>query len=625
MKSEARKVKSWDFWDTLFTRKVFPPTALFEVMEKKTGITGFKEKRVKAEISSRKGVKETTIQRIYDNLDFNEDRKNSLIELEKDLEVKFSQPIKENIDEFNVDDVILSDMYLPKDVFVRILNKWDVQFKEENIYISCEHQATKSGKGLLFTKALSKHPIKYHIGDNYISDYENAIIHGIKAVHFSSSSLSEFESSWFFSNSPDARFYAGLIRSLRLSNNIDKKHQLFAEVLSPVLLEFVKWVLRKAEKNKVKKIFFLARDGQLPFKIAKELLKKSKYKPEIHYVYASRNALRLPGHIDFDESAKWLFESTPTFCLKTISQRSSIDLKYLESILDMTNEESLNIKLNERANYLKNKLLNNETFRSKLEFCSLQKFKAASEYFKKVGMFCEDIAIVDVGWNGTMQLSVENIRKKAGIENHKVKGFYFGLNKRAYIDDGKRAYGFCRDIFRGKNINMWIENYCPVIESCLEADHGSTKEYAINEGKIEVIFSKYPESRLPLIRDRHRIVTRFAKKYVDLCDEIKRELVDDQYLSVNNFRLLLTYPTKLESEAFLGTSFSEEQIEENFAPLVKEIKNPLTTNPFKKASTGIWPNASYSYSRILAYYIIANYLRQIFRFLKKTIKPVRKL
>ena len=67
------------------------------------------------------------------------------------------------------------------------------------------------------------------------------------------------------------------------------------EILAPVMVEFVKWVLREAERLGVERLYFLARDGWPMYQTARILSKGRHPYMECRYLECSRYSLRLPA------------------------------------------------------------------------------------------------------------------------------------------------------------------------------------------------------------------------------------------------------------------------------------------------------------------------------------------
>ena len=65
--------------------------------------------------------------------------------------------------------------------------------------------------------------------------------------------------------------------------------------LAPVLVEFVKWVLRSAGEHGIRRIYFLARDGWPMYQAARILAEGRDSEIDCRYLKCSRYALRIPA------------------------------------------------------------------------------------------------------------------------------------------------------------------------------------------------------------------------------------------------------------------------------------------------------------------------------------------
>ena len=69
-----------------------------------------------------------------------------------------------------------------------------------------------------------------------------------------------------------------------------------AEITGPVVFNFVRWVLDEAIHRGIKTLYFLARDGYTPFKVANLIVEKLSLPVTCKYLYCSRNSLRVPTY-----------------------------------------------------------------------------------------------------------------------------------------------------------------------------------------------------------------------------------------------------------------------------------------------------------------------------------------
>jgi hypothetical protein len=186
---------SFDIFDTLITRRFKDPQSVLKNFCEKYGVDY--EKRIKADNGER------SLEKIYRYAEI------PLEFMEKEIEMELENliPIRSNLSKVNPHDVLVSDMYLSDSQLRRFLAKVDLQ--NNSLYVSNSDKV--SGK---YWKQLNieDHPI-LHYGDNVISDYQNPMKFGIRAVLCNDSDLTDFELDVQRHN----YHLAYLLRELRLS------------------------------------------------------------------------------------------------------------------------------------------------------------------------------------------------------------------------------------------------------------------------------------------------------------------------------------------------------------------------------------------------------------------------
>ncbi len=177
---------SWDCFDTLVTRRKFNPLSVFDAMGEGLGLQGFTHRRKAAESRC-----PWTLQTIYDELSkdygWNENEKQYYMQAEINAELEHCCPIVENINKVENGDLIVSDMYLPKEAIDAILRKNGLT-KDVQIFVSTGGKSSGS-----IWASLPK--IDLHIGDNYHSDVASANRAGIEAKHYTRVHFSSWEES----------------------------------------------------------------------------------------------------------------------------------------------------------------------------------------------------------------------------------------------------------------------------------------------------------------------------------------------------------------------------------------------------------------------------------------------
>ena len=285
-------IKSWDFWDTLFTRSIEKPSDAFLIIEYSLNIDDFSEKRISAEKSARAKFIEPTLEEIYHYLDI--PKKKEVYNFEVSLDQLLLSPINENISNFKNKDLITSDYYLGADHLYN-LSKEVIGLNKENINVSCDYSASKSS-GALYKKLKKKNlNITDHEGDNYVSDVKKARTEEINASFYESSNIQTKQELFFKNLIQDplsSSLLSGAFRAARLAKPIDISSSLWnfsVQTLAPCVLYICKELRNYCLSSGVNHIVFLSRDGYILYKAMGIL-----FPDEFKYTYLnfSRKAIK---------------------------------------------------------------------------------------------------------------------------------------------------------------------------------------------------------------------------------------------------------------------------------------------------------------------------------------------
>ena len=477
---EKTQVVSFDIFDTLIMRPFWSPIDLFtflnkyfrEINKTETGID-FSKIRVEAEKVARQNLaknndkrEDITLDEIYQEIQNVINVDNDIIEKmknkEQELEIRFcttrkvAKEIYELAKYLGKKVICISDMYLPIETIEKMINKNG--YYVEKIYLSSEIGLTKFHKDLYdyVAKDLKIEPSKIvHIGDNYFSDYENAIKSGInaqflpKAVDvFCDENITNALGSLFKTNLPmwennsNGLNFIGIRCMLALVANsyFDNPYRTFNNetdfnadcnligyyALGMHLFGIAKWLLQNAKKEGYEKIVFFARDGYWTLKAYQILEKLYKDSPKTEYLYISRRALipvTLNNKFDFYKLSELIdiYKYTP----KTV-------LKYIKDIL--FNLENLEAECN------KAKIDINKKFENKTEFnrymnLIIDKFydkNKHSEITKKLEVYFSKIfegkaCAFDIGYSAKPEMYLSKLCKK------KIDTYFVNIsNEEAY-------------------------------------------------------------------------------------------------------------------------------------------------------------------------------------------------
>ena len=258
-------------------------------------------------------------------------------------------------------------------------------------------------------------------------------------------------------------------------------------VSGPVIFNYVNWIIENCVKKNIKVLYFLARDGYILQKIAKQICKAKNININCRYLYCSRHSLRLPTYnLIGDEKFNLLLTKSYCLTLKSILKRVDIKDNKIKTIANEIEVNDINKELSGKEfEIVKNKLIKNDLFNNEIFEKSKNAYKTTIEYLKQEKVFDKNtFAFVDSGWSGSIQRSFRQLFDGEKFYP-KIIGFYFGLFNKTKDEDGE----FLTYYFNSKgNIRRKV-NFNPVIfESFLSAPHGMTLFYKKQKNKVVPIF-----------------------------------------------------------------------------------------------------------------------------------------
>lgn len=455
------RVVSFDVFDTVLTRRVGEPTAVFRLagrLARARGLTVATESefvaiRRAAETTCRQRhpEKEVTLVEICLELaarlggDAELGQKLSEIELAAEHRLICAVPgAREVVDSARQrHDRILfvSDMYLPAEFLRERLTHFGFLREGDRLYLSGEVGVTKHGGGLFrHVLAAEKLPADQlsHRGNHAVADMTVPAGLGIAIDPFTAANPNRYETTLerFATKSAGvASALAGASRLARLAvpaNNAQEAEirDVAAGVAGPVLAAYVGWVLRTARARGIGRLYFVARDGRLLLELARSLAPKLHPAAELRYLHGSRNAWHLAAlGAQRSSPLSWLFASADFLSLATVARLLQVEPRELAganaSDGGATTTLHANLPATERM-----QLLARLQAPPLADLVSRQAQLAAERliaYLRQEGLFDPvGSALVDVGWHGRAQDSLASVIRDAG--GTPPPGFYFGLN-----------------------------------------------------------------------------------------------------------------------------------------------------------------------------------------------------
>lgn len=376
--------------------------------------------------------------------------------------------------------------------------------------------------------------------------------------------------------------------------------------IGDVALSFVEWVISEAKSRKIETLYFLSRDGYILKSIAQRICENHNINIECRYLYCSRCSLRLPSyHVSSKEIDKYLFsnscKNTPnTILSRLLLSPSEKDELYKALDISLPDKE---MKANELADFVE-KLKKSDLFLTLLKSKAASSYTNTIAYFRQEGLLStEHIAIVDSGWNGTMQSCLSVLLKNEGFTG-KLTGFYFGLYSHP---DSNESGNYLAYYFRSGKKDILKKSLfnCYAFESIFTADHGMTLGYIEKDGILipEMAPYKPPAEMTQCISEILKSIKDYTDKYINANDFGKLLSKKARTNVYKNMKKILYKPSEMLADYFTNFRFCDDVTESYSSqlcsreqiPLLKKymfvyrFRNKLLQKPAQEQGECYWP------------------------------------
>lgn len=466
-------------------------------------------------------------------------------------------PVKLKIDELRQQGhqiIFISDMYLPTYFIKQCLIDKEIARHDDAVYVSGDIGLTKHS-GNLFNKVLEVERIKpeqlLHCGDNYHSDIKSAQNKEIKAIYFIDAHLSYYEYQNIKRiNSHDISIISklsGTSRLVRLNNsslNLQQKslQNLSGNIISPLLIAYVSWVMNDAKSRGLKRLYFVSRDGQILFKIANKINKENDY-PECRYLYGSRQAWYLPSVTSINKSElDWLINLHDRKSIRDLLFRFNIVPEEINVILSDYEFHDYDSELSQIELTKFWLLLEEEHVQNVILEKAQNALNITKDYFLQEGLFDDNLwAIVDTGWRLTCQRALNRVLNLCNYEGH-AKGYYLAIRKdHVNLSNIGEAFPFLshsNSNIPGIKNQDWIfeQGIASVIENVFTlADHAPVIGYQSLDSAIYPVYKN--DFYKPNIQELRITIEDIIFSYIKIAQENNIDFLKKFHLPYINFAL----------------------------------------------------------------------------------------
>ncbi len=406
--------------------------------------------------------------------------------------------------------LLLSDFYLPALTLTSLLASVGIEpALYDSIYVSSDRMASKRS-GRLFKLVLEETGFSASditmFGDNPHSDVAMAIKSGFHAVLVQDEARLAYYGSDAADVTQPLRLRRGLLALVDASNApaVHLRHAV------PALLLFTERLYCAARRQRLRHLFFLAREGQFLERIFNAYQDALGYqlseRISTHYVLASRRACYSASLEPIElESFVGLFAHYRCMSLRDFCRSlgfSSADTLAVAACLDCNADE---VERDFPNSKIFSALRNDPNFISIYDAHRVRQRDNLRSYLCGFGvdLLQHPLAVVDCGWKG----SIQDFLRCSLPRTIAIQGFYIGL-----LDVGQEVASKVGLLFSNvgglsKDYLVFAENRS-LFEVLLCADHGSAVSYECEtDGSIRVVLDEDPVERgfteftLSIVRD----------------------------------------------------------------------------------------------------------------------------
>ena len=438
---------------------------------------------------------------------------------------------------------LLSDYYHSKNYMIELLTHLGVIGLFDDIFISNQYKKSKYS-GSFYSYVLTKLnlPAKdcVMIGDNVISDIKNAKKAGLKTIHIHSNEK-ELNKKLEKTSNKD------LWKNLNVIFKKDVTYSAYVNYAFP-LYEFTKKLYKNCVCKNIDKLYFFAREGQFLKTLFDEFQKDQIAKIKTYYLEVSRNSLLVPSlSTDLEtETFEKMLNKIKHISVIDFLKTLSLNEKEINIILQSVNIESDHQYIVQ--DFKKDPLL---ILKKSQEFKKIyvdkvkDQRKLLTDYLAQFDITekINKIAIVDVGWAGTMQDYLRDVISP----NVEIEGYYLGLMNVGGLSNNNKKFGLLfsdAPFDRSETGQVYSVNNFNY-EFILQANKNKTNSYKLAKDKVVPsyeasddveIYNKYVKEL------QNKILAKFIniKNFV-----IKNKITDfENYVLYFNYKMIMKQKIK---------------------------------------------------------------------------------
>ena len=359
--------------------------------------------------------------------------------------------------------------------------------------------------------------------------------------------------------------------------NLQLDSKLYLMVFAPTLVGFVKWVIEHAIQNGKERLYFLSRDGYQMYLIAKYFVEKENIPIECRYLYVSRYSMRIPGyHLDIEKGIDSICVGGIDVTLIKILKRGGLTEDECNEVVGELRLGELQDKI---LNYhqimkLKEQLYDSKYLRRYMLKHSKEAYDNTIGYLTQEGLCVDDrFAIVDSGWIGTLQSSIEKLVQSVNLET-KIDGYYFGMYDKPIEMDKSQFNTYYFSAKKGVSRKIRFSN--SLFETIVSSEEGMTIGYVKDCNKYIPVFNESKNPNLDQMK-RNIEALKIFLQCIEFEEDLRNSKTMNQKLAEQLLSRFMSNPTMLECSCYGNNLFTDDVLDGAY----KEVATKLTWQQIK--------------------------------------------
>lgn len=325
--------------------------------------------------------------------------------------------------------MFVSDMHFTESALRDLLEDKGLSSDEDEVISSCDWSTSKA-EGGLYTQILgatdpaTRGPDMVFIGNDSWADVTQATRAGLVAIPASTANPTRYEEA--IATVPGSRGAAiagaARLQRLELRSEDDQIRVVSAQVIGQSMAAFLFWVREECRKSGVRRIEFLARDGELPLRMAEAMDPQIWAGHDLRYLHCGRKAWSLAAAplVGIDEwiavgtrdSSSFLMHSATTVPFRRLLERCGLEVSDLPADSELATIDA------ERALDLSGaraweSLLRSGCLNEPIIAVAWTDTELVIDFLRQSDMPQERMAFVDVGWRGQQAWLISALVREA--------------------------------------------------------------------------------------------------------------------------------------------------------------------------------------------------------------------